>query len=823
MNKSTIFGFAGVLGAFVALGQSQEATIEVHAGQPLHGVSRYLAGACIEDVNHEVYGGIDSQMIFGESFAEPVPQPPLKGFTAYGGRWTPQDDGSIQVVGGDGPKLVCDGPAFAEGETSVELLFSEKGEGNGGLILKVNQPGKGRDQLNGYEVALEPSGTLVLGRHRQNWEPIRRVPCDVPINQWITLTVRITERTLEVLVNGKSLTQYEDTEHPLKSGTAGLRTWQRGVRFRNLLVKTGGEHRECKFAFANPGNWGDGVSGMWRAMRRGTADGEFSVDDRNAFSGRQSQRIAFTSGVGEVGIENQSLNRWGMNFIKGKVYEGYVWVRAPKPTELIAALESRDGGKVYAEKRLKVTGSDWQRLEFTLKPNGMDKTGRFALKLKQPGSVEFGYAFLQSGEWGRFKGLPVRKDVAEGLIGQGITVLRQGGCLVNAAEYRWKKMIGPRDHRPPYVGFWYPQSSNGWGIFDFLNFCEAAGFLGVPDVNFGEAPQDMADFVEYVNGPADSEWGRKRAADGHPKSYHLTHLEIGNEERVNEDYWQKFKPIAEAIWAKDPQIILVVGDFAYGQPISDPFNFKGAAAGISSLAAHQKILRLAKQHNREVWFDVHVGTEGPRPDFGGTLSYIDALDRIADGAKHRVVVFEFNAGNHSHRRGLANAAAINTIERDGRLPIATSANCLQPDGQNDNGWDQGLLFLSPSQVWLQSPGYVTRMVSRNYQPNLVKSEVRSPGNCLDVSAKTSQDGKTLVLQVVNLGNDPTTATLMLNGFTPRKRTARVEVLAGPLDARNTTDNPERIKPNSTEWKHGLEGGRATFGFPANSFTVIRFD
>ena len=394
---------------------------------------------------------------------------------------------------------------------------------------------------------------------------------------------------------------------------------------------------------------------------------------------------------------------------------------------------------------------------------------------------------------------------------------------MNAAEYRWKKMIGPRDHRPPYVGFWYPQSSNGWGIFDFLNFCEAAGFLGVPDVNFGEAPQDMADFVEYVNGPADSEWGRKRAADGHPKPYHLTHLEIGNEERVNEDYWKKFKPIAEAIWAKDPQIILVVGDFAYSQPISDPFNFKGAAAGISSLAAHQKILRLAKQHNREVWFDVHVGTEGPRPDFGATLSYIDALDRIADGAKHRVVVFEFNAGNHSHRRALANAAAINTIERDGRLPIATSANCLQPDGQNDNGWDQGLLFLSPSQVWLQSPGYVTRMVSRNYQPNLVKSEVRSPGDCLDVSAKTSQDGKTLVLQVVNMGNDPTTATLILNGFTPRKRTATVEVLAGPLNARNTTDNPERIKPNRTEWEHGLKEGQATFGFLANSFTVIRFD
>ena len=97
---------------------------------------------------------------------------------------------------------------------------------------------------------------------------------------------------------------------------------------------------------------------------------------------------------------------------------------------------------------------------------------------------------------GRFKDLPDRKDVAEGLIGQGITVLRYGGSMVNSGEYRWKHMIGPRDRRPPYHGTWYPYSTDGWGILDFLNFCEAAGFLAVPAVNFDETPQDLADFVQ---------------------------------------------------------------------------------------------------------------------------------------------------------------------------------------------------------------------------------------------------------------------------------------------------------------------------------------
>lgn len=813
-----------VLAAATLGATAQEATITVHADQPMHRVSRCLTGACIEDVNHEVYGGIDSQMIFGESFAEPAPPPPLRGFTAYGGRWLPKE-GELRAAAGDGPKLVSHTPPFAEGETSVEIYFPEAQDGNAGLIVKVSQPGPGADRFMGYEVALQTTGRLVLGRHRLNWEPILNVPCEVPIGQWLKLTVRMTGKSLEILLNGKSLTRYEDTQHPLETGTVGLRTWRRDARFRNLTITAGGEFLKPEFAFAAQDSWGDGVSGMWRAWRRGRATGEFAIDAQNPFSGHPSQRLTFTGGQGEIGLENQGLNRWGMNLVGGKTYEGFICARATEPVELVIALESRDGGTTYAEKRLKWSGRDWQRLAFKLKPDRDDKAGRFAIKLRQPGSATLGYAFLQPGEWGRFKGLSTRKDVGQGLVDQGITVLRQGGCMANADEYRWKKMIGPRERRPPYAGWWYPQASNGWGIFDFLNFCEAAGFLGIPDVNMGETPQDMADFIEYVNGPAKSAWGRQRGADGHSAPYRLKYLELGNEERVDEDYWRKFQPMAEAIWAKDPEIILVVGDFAYGQKIEDPFNFRGAVSGITSLAAQQKILQLAKRHQREVWFDAHVGTEGPRPDssLAGLFSFRDALARIADGAQHQVVVFEFNAGNHSQRRALANALAIQAIERDGRIPIATSANCLQPDGQNDNDWDQGLLFLNPAKVWLQPPGYVTQLFSRNYQPRLVQCQVIAAQDTLDVTAKRSADGRTLALQVVNPTDQAVPVQIHLAGFVPRHPVAQVTELAGPLAARNTAQEPDTIVPRQRSWRHGLKDGSAGYTFPPYSVNVLRFE
>jgi hypothetical protein len=806
--------------------RAQQARIEVRADKVLHPISPYLTGACIEDVNHEIYGGIDSQMIFGEHFAEPALAQPLQGFTAFGGRWLLKD-GVVQAAAGDGPKLVSNIAPFAEGEAGVDVWFSEHKGGNAGLIVKVSKPGLGADHFNGYEIALETRGRLVLGRHRQNWEPIRNVPCDVPISQWIRLTARMTARSLEVLVNGKSVTRYEDSEHPLESGTVGLRTWQREAQFRNLTVTSSGQAPKQELRFVAQESWGDGVSGvsgMWRALRRGSADGSFQIDEQNAFCGKQSQRLTLVGGQGEIGIENQSLNRWGMNFVGGKAYQGYVWVRSQKPVELFVALESRDGATIYDEKRLEVSRNDWQRLDFRLTPDASDKAGRFALKLKKPGSIAVGYAFLQPGEWGRFKSLPVRKDVAEGLIGQGITVLRQGGSMVNAAEYRWKKMIGPRDRRPPHVGTWYPYSSNGWGIFDFLNFCEAAGFLGIPDVNMDETPQDMADFIEYANGPASSKWGSRREADGHPAPYRLKYLELGNEERVDEKYAAKFEALAKAIWAKDAEVVLVVGDFLYSQPILDPFSVRGAASRITTLAAHQRILRFAKSHNREVWFDVHVDTEGPRPNstLAGMFSFRDALTKIADGAKHEIVVFELNANNHSQRRALANALAIQAIERDGRIPIVTSANCLQTDGQNDNGWNQGLLFLNPSQTWLQPPGYVTQLFSHNYQPHLVECRTTGPKETLDVNATKSADGRTLIVKAVNATNQAVSAEIHVAAYVPKRNTADVADISAALNAKNTAAEPNFVVSRTRQWQHGLKDGKTSYSFPARSITIIRW-
>jgi hypothetical protein len=797
--------------------------VEVRADKPTTPVSRFLTGACIEDVNHEICGGLYSQMVFGESFQEPATLPEqVKGFRALGGKWQVRQ-GEIQFSGDPGDKLVRMPPAFLDGEVGVEVFVPDRKLTNAGLIVRVADAHTGADHFDGYEIALNAEGqSVLLGRHCQDFQSLKTAPCEVPTGQWVLLVVKLDGSVVEVSVNGKSALRYDDGGAALPAGTVGLRQWQREARYRYLWVKTGGRKQEL--AFEPVASEPLQVSGMWRPVQTGGAKGSYALETDRPFVGRQSQRIAFAEGTGQVGVENQGLNRWGMHFAEEKTYEGVLWARAETAVDLFVALESRDGSQPLAEERLSVKAGGWQRQTFTLTPRSTS-SGRLSVTLREPGSVVLGYVFLQPGDWGRFKGLPVRRDVAEAMIDQGITVLRYGGSMVNHGEHRWKKMLGPRDRRPPYVGTWYPYSSNGWGIPDFMNFCEEAGFEYIPAFNMDETPQDMEDFIRYAKGPTNREWGQRRAADGHPKPYKLRYLELGNEERVDEGYFKKFKPLAEAIWKTDPDLVIVVGDFDYREVIRDPYQFRGTSSGITTLAAHRRILQLAKEHGREVWFDVHIWTDGPRPGstLAGALSLIDALEKIGDGARFKVAVFELNAQSHGVRRALANALAIQAIERDGRIAVVTSANALQPDGQNDNGWNQGLLFLNPSQVWLQPPGYVTQMFSRHYQPRLVQCQVTGGEDSLDVTAKRSEDGKKVVLQAVNVMDRPVPAEIRLSGYSPGKDQARVTELSGELATRNSAAQPKTVVPHDRRWAHGLKDGKATYSFPPRSVTIIEWE
>ena len=99
--------------------------------------------------------------------------------------------------------------------------------------------------------------------------------------------------------------------------------------------------------------------------------------------------------------------------------------------------------------------------------------------------------------------------------------------------YNWKNGIGPREDRPSlYNRAWGGVDSNILGIDELMRFCELTGAEPVIGVGYNQeilSEQDIADWVEYCNGPISSPYGAKRASNGHHEPYNIKYWGIGNE------------------------------------------------------------------------------------------------------------------------------------------------------------------------------------------------------------------------------------------------------------------------------------------------------
>lgn len=84
--------------------------------------------------------------------------------------------------------------------------------------------------------------------------------------------------------------------------------------------------------------------------------------------------------------------------------------------------------------------------------------------------------------------------------------------------------------------------------------------------------EDCLNEIEFISGPADSEWGARRAELGHPEPYRLDYVEIGNEDWLAgyPDGWNsykefRFKQFYDAISEAYPDI-QVIGSAASSDP-----------------------------------------------------------------------------------------------------------------------------------------------------------------------------------------------------------------------------------------------------------------
>ncbi|CAM5347559.1 non-reducing end alpha-L-arabinofuranosidase OS=Streptomyces alboniger OX=132473 GN=CP975_30025 PE=3 SV=1 [Streptomyces alboniger] len=308
------------------------------------------------------------------------------------------------------------------------------------------------------------------------------------------------------------------------------------------------------------------------------------VNDAGRLNDRNRNYLTLDAGAT---VTNSGYNT-GIAVQKGKRYDFSVWARTDGSSRAPLTLTLHDAsGELAAARRVTARGG-WAKHEVSFTATRTSTAGRLTVASGARAALDEISLFPRDTYKGRENGL--RKDLAEKVAALKPGFLRfPGGCLVNtgsheaydeksswqrARSYQWKDTIGPVERRATNANFWGYNQSYGLGYYEYFQFAEDTGAMPLPVVpalvtgcgqnKATDNPallkrhiQDTLDLIEFANGPVNSEWGKKRAEMGHPKPFNLTHLEVGNEENLPEEFFARFKEFRAAIEAKHPEITVI--------------------------------------------------------------------------------------------------------------------------------------------------------------------------------------------------------------------------------------------------------------------------
>jgi len=315
--------------------------------------------------------------------------------------------------------------------------------------------------------------------------------------------------------------------------------------------------------------------------------------------------------------------------------------------------------------------------------------------------------------------------------------------------------------------------------------------------------QDVFDLIEWANGPANSTWGAKRAAAGHPQPFNLEYLGVGNEDAQTDVFRERFKMIYDAVKAKHPEITLIgtVGPDPSGTDYDAGWKF-----------ASEQHLEMVDEHGYK-----------PPQWFWENLARFDAYDRT----QSKVYLGEYAA--HDDRRvntlrsALAEAAYLTSLERNGDMVrLASYAPLLAREGRTQ--WRPDMIYFTGTNVLLSANYYVQQMFSLNcgdiFFPATIAAPPGDDNRQKYFASSCVKDSRTgdIILKLVNGSSNAIPAQVKLAQLGPIQPQATRVVLSGDPAGFNSLKHPDAIVPATTEFTAG-ESFACTA--PPNSLTVIR--
>ena len=344
-------------------------------------------------------------------------------------------------------------------------------------------------------------------------------------------------------------------------------------------------------------------------------DSCFDISINQPISSNNPHYLRFTAKKDGQGFKNKAYD--GISLKKGLKYKISYYAREVHYPDGKILIKVTKDGKTYAETTIDFnngknppkdwyTGTiladcdmlDWEFYKGELTANEDIQGCEFEIHLTKAGSVEFDLISMipEDAVAGIF-----RKDLFNALKDLNPGFLRfPGGCIVEGSSimrrYRWKNTVGPLKDRIINTNLWACRGGNtlganempdchymqsyGIGFYEYFLLCELLSsekrickplpvlniglacqfrtyeIVPIDSPEFNDYIQDALDLIEFANGPITSKWGKLRADMGHPESFKLDMIAIGNEqwESKRVDLAPRYIAFEKAIHEKYPEI-----------------------------------------------------------------------------------------------------------------------------------------------------------------------------------------------------------------------------------------------------------------------------
>ena len=525
-----------------------------------------------------------------------------------------------------------------------------------------------------------------------------------------------------------------------------------------------------------------------------------------------------TTGVGASGAANEGY--WGIPVRPNSRYRASFYAKGEDGalTPLKVSLMSANGNIVLADAHTERLTSEWKQYTVMLKTGNVpaSKENSFVIMSSSVGSVWLNQVSLMPETWNN-RPNGTRKDLMQILADMKPAFLRlPGGNYLEgntiAERFNWKETRGPISQRPGHQDPWGYRSDDGFGLLEYLQWCEDLRMAPVLAVFAGYAlngehvaagpgltpfAQDALDEIEYVTGGTETKWGALRAKDGHPAPFPLTYVEVGNEDQFDRSgsYDGRFAAFYDAIKAKYPklQIIATAATPSRKPDVLDEHYYRSADAMAGDWHHYDNYDRSGPKIFVGEWASQDIDTPWVKPNQKGPTPTMNSA--LGDAA--------WMAGMEKN----SDLVAISSY-----APLFVNVN---PGARqwaiNLIGYDALTSYGSPSY-------YAQQMFSLYHGDQIISANLSGLRPLYYTASRDSKTG-TVYLKVINRMGTPQTVDIALKGIkTVGKSGKAITMTAASPAETNTLTDPKHITPTTAPFHPA--GTTFNYTFPPYSVTAL---